>query len=426
MNSSKNDDAWEIIFERNSILEEIERQGSVSISSTEINRVREARLMTKFDHRSQLPKLFQENKLSILPTSRGMYEIGTYETFLDFSDEDVEITPISFPTYLESLDYKDITSEATAINCAFVSGILQDFSDEERLIPTVSGRMSSSLFNFRINSNSGMRVITVGNSQLEIDGGYEGSSSLSLIEAKNYISSDFLIRQLYYPYRLWSSKIAKRVCPIFLTYSNGIFHLREYKFKEMDYYNSICLVKHKKYIIKDGSINIESIQVILDNVDVIQEPKLPFPQADSFERIINLCELLKQKGFLSKEDITQNYDFDHRQTDYYTNAGKYLGLIESCSENSQRGCSLSANGLRIFSQSIFERQLEFVRLILSHKAFRDSLRLYFNNGMIPSKEEIVKIMHESNIYNIDSEHTYTRRASTVISWINWILDLVEE
>lgn len=65
----------------------------------------------------------------------------------------------------------------------------------------------------------------------------------------------------------------------------------------------------------------------------MEEPKLPFPQADSFERVINLCELLKQKGFISKNDITQNYDFDYRQTNYYSSAARYLGLIKDVYEN---------------------------------------------------------------------------------------------
>ena len=92
MNKSKNDKAWEKIFEKYDILDKISKDGVVSISSTEINEFREARLMTKFDHRSQLPKLFVENKLSILPTSRGTYEIGKFETFCDFNNDDVEIT----------------------------------------------------------------------------------------------------------------------------------------------------------------------------------------------------------------------------------------------------------------------------------------------------------------------------------------------
>lgn len=425
MSKSKNDIAWEAIFEEYRILDRLAKNDRVSISSMEINEFREARLMTKFDHRSQLPELFVEHKLSILPTSRGIYEIGAFETFCDFNKEDVEIVPVNFPTFLESIDYKDITSESIAINCAFISKILHDFTGEENLFPTVSGRMSSSLFDFAINSKQKTFRINVENSQIEIDGGFEGDNSLNLIEAKNYISDDFLIRQLYYPYRLWSDKIVKRVRPIFLTYSNGIFDLREYEFTNPELYNSIRLLQHKKYALQERDINIENIQNILDNVQVTKEPELPFPQADSFERVINLCELLKQKGFISKEDITHNYDFDHRQTDYYSNAAKYLGLIEGRCENQQIGCTLTQDGIRIFNLPIVERQLEFVRLILSRAAFKNTLKLYFDKGDVPTKDEVIEIMKDARLYNIDSEQTYRRRASTVISWINWILELIE-
>ena len=425
MSKSKNDIAWEAIFEEYRILDRLAKNDRVSISSMEINEFREARLMTKFDHRSQLPELFVEHKLSILPTSRGTYEIGAFETFCDFNKEDVEIVPVNFPTFLESIDYKDITSESIAINCAFISKILHDFTGEENLFPTVSGRMSSSLFDFAINSKQKTFRVNVENSQIEIDGGFEGDNSLNLIEAKNYISDDFLIRQLYYPYRLWSDKIVKRVRPIFLTYSNGIFDLREYEFTNPELYNSIRLLQHKKYALQERDINIENIQNILDNVQVTKEPELPFPQADSFERVINLCELLKQKGFISKEDITHNYDFDHRQTDYYSNAAKYLGLIEGRCENQQIGCTLTQDGIRIFNLPIVERQLEFVRLILSRAAFKNTLKLYFDKGDVPTKDEVIEIMKDARLYNIDSEQTYRRRASTVISWINWILELIE-
>ena len=422
---SKNDIAWEKIFEKYRILDRLANNERVSISSMEINEFREARLMTKFDHRSQLPELFVEHELSILPTSRGTYEIGAFETFCDFNKEDVEIVTVDFPTFLESIDYKDITSESIAINCAFVSKILHDFTDEENLLPTVSGRMSSSLFDFEINSGHNTFRINVENSQIEIDGGFEGDNSLNLIEAKNYISDDFLIRQLYYPYRLWSNKITKRVRPIFLTYSNGIFNLREYEFTNPELYNSIRLLQHKKYAVQERNINIEDIQNILNNVQVVREPELPFPQADSFERVINLCELLKQKGFISKEDITHNYDFDHRQTDYYSNAAKYLGLIEGRRENRQVGCTLTQEGTRTFNLPFVERQLEFVRLILSRAAFKNTLELYFDKGDVPTKDEVIEIMKNARLYNIDSEKTYRRRASTVISWINWILELIE-
>lgn len=428
MSKSKNDIAWEKIFEKYKIIDNVINNGHSIISSTNINEFREARLMTKFDHKSQLPKLFAENNLSILPTSRGGYVIGSFETFSDFNIDDVAVTPIEFPTFLESLDYRDITSEATAINCAFVSKILHDFTEEDNLLPTVSGRMSSSSFGFDINSSNGLFNINVGNSQIEIDGGYEGDNSLNLIEAKNYISDDFLVRQLYYPYKLWSGKIQKQVRPIFLTYTNGIFHLREYAFTNINHYNSLVLIKHKKYVVQDGAINIEIIQEILDKTKTIKEPEIPFPQADSFERVINLCELLKQKDFITKEEITQSYDFDARQTDYYSNAGKYLGLLETGKDivSGQIGCFLTVKGKQVFGVNLIDRQKEFIKIIISHSAFKQTLKLYLENGEMPNKEEIVEIMKKSKLYKVGSDSTYFRRASTITGWINWIMNQIEE
>ena len=41
-------------------------------------------------------------------------------------------------------------------------------------------------------------------------------------------------------------------------------------------------------------------------------------------------------------------------------------------------------------------------------------------------QQIVEIMKRSKLYKIDSEQTYRRRASTVLSWTNWVLELIEE
>jgi hypothetical protein len=426
MNNSKNDNAWEKIFEKYQIIDILKVLDHSFISSNEINEFREARLMTKFDHKSQCPKLFIDNDLSILPVSRGRYVIGRFETFHEFNQDDVEIKRMQFPTFLESLNYKDITSEATAVNCAFVSGILQDFTGEIDLYPTVNGRMSSSCFDFSINSNRDLFEVNVENSQVEIDGGYEGSNSLNLIEAKNYISNDFLIRQLFYPYKLWMRKIDKRVRSIFLTYTNGVFHLREYAFTDESYYNSIQLIKQGKYAFQDDVINIEMIQKMLSEIAVVNEPEVPFPQADSFARVINLCELLNQKGTLTKEEITQNYDFDVRQTDYYSNAGKYLGLIDWRREEDATICQLTRRAEDLFNLSIFDRQIEFIKLILSHSVFKNTLEVYLNKGGVLTRQEIIEVMYDSNLHNVNSDSTYIRRSSTISSWINWIMNLVEE
>lgn len=441
MSDSKNENAWDQLFVQYNIEDEINRNGQYIIKSKDINAFREARLMTKFDHRFQLPKALSDKHLSILPISRGSYVISDIETFESFTENpNLDITEVSIPSYLESLDFSTITSEALAINCAYASQILADFTQDENLIPTVSGRMSSQLFDFtirKVGKNNSSLYVNVQNAQIEIDGGYEGISALNLIEAKNSLYSDFLIRQLYYPYRLWRSKIEKKVRPIFLTYTNGIFHLREYRFSDPLKYNSIVLVREKKYRLKDSSeqvLNIEMIQNLLRNVPIVEEPTaVPFPQADSFERIINFCEILYNNTgeAYTKEDLSVNYDFkerdsfEMRQVDYYTNAAIYLGFVKKVNVNDKQVFELTDAGYALFgTNSIVERQVKFIQTTLAHSVFNKTLALYLQKAEKPTKDEIVEIMKESHLYKVNSESTFRRRASTVLSWVDWILGTV--
>ncbi len=68
---TKTDRNWKKLFEKYNIPEKINKAGHYIITSAEINEFREARLMTKFDHRKNLPLLFQKYNLSILPITRG-------------------------------------------------------------------------------------------------------------------------------------------------------------------------------------------------------------------------------------------------------------------------------------------------------------------------------------------------------------------
>ena len=150
-------------------------------------------------------------------------------------------TDISYrelPPNIETLDPTNIYSESSAILCAFLSGMIDEVLGEETNL-TIWGRMSTGTFDYQIR-NTKTKInqnIWVRNSQCEIDGGFEGESKLALIEAKCETVADFIIRQLYYPYRLWTSKTNKEVVPIFLTISNDIFCFYRFSFLDKNLYN---------------------------------------------------------------------------------------------------------------------------------------------------------------------------------------------
>ncbi len=422
--ATKNDEAWEALFNRYDIPGEIARKGFFEITATQINEKREARLMTKFDHRINLPALFSKNRLAILPVTRGSYVIAPFDAYKAFEESTSSLTRIPFPNYVESLNPTHITSEAAAINCAYLSGMFTDFLGEEQLLPTVSGRMGSGSFAFKIRESLKKTdlLLQVNSSQMEIDGGYEGPESLTLIEAKNFLSEDFLVRQLYYPFRFWSGAVRKPVRCVFLVYTNGVFSLYEYVFADPEHYNSLELVKHKNYSIDAEAISQDEIRGLLPKLPLLSEPELAFPQADSLKRVINLCELLMQ-GEKSRDEITLNYAFDPRQTNYYTDAGRYLGLIGKRHEGREPLYFMTEEGRRTMDLPYKLRQLSFARAILSHGPFRKTYEQCLKEGRMPSRTEIADIMRTCGLHQVEKESTYLRRASTVAGWVKWILDL---
>lgn len=184
-------------------------------------------------------------------------------------------------------------------------------------------------------------------------------------------------------------------------------------------------MQQKNYSVEDTAITADDIQQVLHNVVYKNEPEIPFPQADSFERVINICELLREQD-LSRNDVTERYAFDARQTNYYTDAARYLGFVEKDKESGGPLYRLAANGRTVLKMGYRQRQLAFCSAILSHRTFADTLKSYFETGVMPSKNDIVQIMKKSNLYNINRDSTYERRSSTIKGWVNWIVGLIND
>lgn len=430
----KVDITWDNLNTKYNIVESVNKYGYYKISADEIKEFYEPRLAVKFDHYDERPKLFLEHDLTILPITRGDYYISRIKAYHEFEFIDSDITYLTPPEYIKSLDVHSINSESKALNMAYISGILGDFLEDEKLLPTVAGRMSSENFSFYASLyNDDVAIssfINVENSQIEIDAAFEGIRSLAFMEAKRDLSDNFLIRQLYYPFRTWQRKMgAKPVRPVFLIYSNSIFYLYEYKFTDLQNYNSLELVKHKRYCLENTHISRGDVKMIMDIVQFNREPLVPFPQADSFERVINICELLYIND-MEKDSITDEYSFDTRQSSYYLDAARYLGFVErSIDEDGHRSYCLTKLGYELFSMPYKQRQLKLIERILSFKVFYLAYKAYCDNEEMPSKEEIITIILQSGVVDPKTKLPYSkstnkRRAGTVTSWINWIISTI--
>lgn len=413
------DTAWEILFERHHILEEIEAKGRFTIPSSAINQVKEARLMAKFDRSAQLPQIFRQHRLSILPISRGEYVIGPFRTHREvvYSDERPRVLPVP---PLQTLDPSNLYSEASALLFCYNSGVFADLLGSDKVSFTVNGRMSSGSFAFQIEDTGegDSHHIQVANAQVEIDAGYETPDCFCICEAKNMASEELLIRQLYYPYRLWRGKITKPVVPLFLAVSNDLFHLFRYCFVQEEAYNSLKLVSHRVYTFGSQDITLSDLEQLWRRTRPAAEPSHPFPQANSFARVVDLLGVLFERP-LTRDEVTLKYEFDPRQTDYYITACEYLGLAERWQEEGNAGVRLTPLGQRLLRQGYREKYLGLMEQVISCPIFHQTLSLTLRHGEIPNKNIIVRLMLQAGL--TIGENTMDRRASTVRGWIGWML-----
>lgn len=430
-------DAWKELFNKYDIEKEVNDNGFYNITAEQIKEFKEPRLMAKWDSSESLPSILKSKKINILPTSRSSYILSDFKLYEDLPKYVEDVTKMQKVEIrdLESINIENITSEANAINVLMLSPILEDFLRDGENFATFNGRMGTGEFNFSVDRNSKKPLyIDVKNAQCEIDAGLENDNSVVIIEAKNVIHPDFHVRQLYYPYRLWKNRVKKPIRLVFSIYSNQIFRLLEYKFNDLDNYSSIELVQEKNYTLQDTKITTEDLfkaykdtkVTIDDNMEVY---KTPFVQADSFERIISLIDCLKEED-MSSDKIADIMQFDIRQSGYYFNAGKYLGIFEKYDgeefdeETSQwnkvRKIRLTKKGLEIAKMNYKPRQLELVKLILKHKIFNELFFETHSTDKLPKKNDIEYLMRK---YNVCDEGQINRRAGSVSSWLKWIFKL---
>jgi hypothetical protein len=376
--------------------------------------------MAKFDFSRQLPSVFRDNGLGILPIKNGEYIIGKFnlfETIKNTKYEDIDIKKVELPSFIETIDPDNIYSESNALNVASLSGMFKDAFNEE-LYETIQGKMRTNTFNFIISSNNIDNNIEVNGAAIEIDGGYESKSKVVLVEAKNSMPEDFVIRQLYYPYRHWKDKVMKEIVPVFFAYDNGIYNMFIYSFEDLYKYNSLKLNEIKRYMISSKSA--ETIKKeIFEGIEVVEElpqEEVPLPQADSFSKVIGTLELVNN-DVCTANDIATELEFDARQGKYYIDALRYLDLVQRGDKVGEY--KLTPNGFALVNMDIKTRNEKMIELIIKHKPFYDTYNYYLTNEEIPSREMIKETIRKY-IPNMADE-TVNRRASTIRGWIQWII-----
>lgn len=255
MISSKSE-SWEAIFKNLSIDTYDFDKGPYELSAEDIKKVTstfgvtrnsltEPRCLCKQDCRDDLPDVFKEKGLFILPTKNGYYKILKGDGYVDIPEIITE--PIEYHSKLEfNLDTSMVgDSEMQYLDKAYASSIVRTFMNDPSLVLTIRGRKYTPSIDFTVNGEP----IHAESVQTEVDAGYEGKNQVVLIEAKNSHVDDTIIRQLYYPYRQWQSFTNKPVRTLFFEHDkdSDFYNIWEFEFTDPAEYMSIKLKRDARY-----------------------------------------------------------------------------------------------------------------------------------------------------------------------------------
>lgn len=252
-----NSKSWKKIFDDYKILDHDFDKSPFPLSATQIKRAcqkfketgeKEVRILCKQDSREGRPDIFQKHNLFLLPVKNGYYNIIKGEGYVDIPEIKKEVT-----IYSSKLDFQlDTTkignSEMQHLDYAYAASLIRTFMNDDTLVLTIRGRKYTPEFDFYVDEH----LIKVSSVQTEVDAGYEGKNQIVLIEAKSFNASNIIIRQLFYPYRQWQSRTKKKVVTLFFNKERDrdLYSIWQFEFKDPNNYNSIKLVKSKRFKIK--------------------------------------------------------------------------------------------------------------------------------------------------------------------------------
>ena len=398
-----NNQAWDNIFEDLNIIDTVIKKGYFDISADEIKSRdgKEARLMTKIDHKEHLPAVMKKNKLSILAIKNGLYRIASNSPFIDIEEEiKCQIQVIEQPRDIITINPLDIKSESAALDVAKISGML-DIVFNEKTDLTIRGRLRGDL-SFSIGSID----YHIQGVQIEVDGGYEGSNTVNLIESKIGFRGNMNIRQLLYPELVWKKNVKnkKQVNSYIFYYHNSIFRFIPFK-----YVNNKFLAMHKdEKAFRFRNYKSFSLNDIKKANDRLVDTSVPFPEANSFDRIHAIILNTTREECPTKMSIIIDFDIslNPRQYDYYFNVLKWMKLCEYRTE-----CiSITEKGNYLLSLNDYDRMIEFAIIVFSEPICFNLLH------------DLPIDTNDINEYPQMGDSTIKRRVNTIESWIKYFND----
>ena len=152
----------------------------------------------------------------------------------------------------------------------------------------------------------------------------------------------------------------------------------------------------------------------MENLDYMA----PFPQANDFEKVIQIVEVPDESIVLNDTDLGEYLGgLTERQARYYIAAAKYLGILG-------KDKHFTLLGQQIRTKNASMQKIELARLLLGDPVFG---KVYISEKVFHislEKNDVAELIEE--VMPGYSEAIYLRRAQTAMGWVEWLRSFLND
>jgi hypothetical protein len=379
----------------------------------------ELRLMAKMDSSADVPAALRRHGYFLLPIKNGEYLLVRGNGF-----HTLEKLPEPPTVYRPQLDYDLMTlnvgdSEMQHLDYCYNIGLFEKFAGVTGLRQTIRGRKRMPSIEFSVGSCGPIRVQA--GVQVEVDSGCEGREDIVLIEGKGRQPADFIVRQLFFPYRKWRHEIPqKRIRPWFFcsheVAGRRLYRFWEYIFLDDAQYQSLTLRRSEAFFIEPHRARLTVAELLREHSARQTDARLwDVPQADSFWRVAEMPLLINQEINTSAK-VAEHYKFSTRQSSYYREAAEMLGLVSL--EKKTNLYRLTDLGREYVSRGADERRELLAGLLAQFPPMRATLELSARSSERGiGRNEITALIKR---YSAIGKSIPARRTTTLLAWLDWL------
>lgn len=425
---------WDRIFEKLKILEHLEKEEYFALSRTDCSMVFNNGFKIRlekyfiFSSMNDLPEVFKQNNLILLQKYKSTFSICYADNYYYLPELNYDAKV--FKNTISVISKKSFLNDHLAYGLALVNyGVFEDV-----LISNNGQKLNLTeiyLFNSPLSETKDIKVIytdirtqktwlmKIGYVKLYYDFILEDESTLFCVRVHDKYSNSINKSLLFNILSTFKELTNKKIVFIEIYKESKSNTLYELVFQNENDINSIESINEIKFNLNVEEYVNESKKFILTDQKTeyfITRDKVPFPQANDFEKVIKYCDLIYNNK-KNLQELINELGVTSRQVIYYKDSCLFLSLIRE-----QEGqVFLNPNLSKIYREGTVKQKYEyFVESIIENEILFKCYNLF-----VDDKLNITNFKNVVGSEYIMSESTLKRRLSTINSWFKWLSRIIE-